>query len=106
MADEEKREYSHKRAEKRRQETLKMMRRELKDLVKFTKNCREDMHEPDEQDISAVVVGDNLDNAFGKYVSPDGKYQEFVVVLKNGKDGMLAVNLASLIALARKAVIR
>lgn len=105
MTDAEKQEYWRKFHEKRRQETLRMMERELKDLARFTKDCREDMHEPDEQEISATVVGDHLDNAMGTYVEPGKEYQEFVVILKNDKGKTLNVNLASLIALARKAKI-
>lgn len=94
-------------AEKRHQETLKMMREELKDLQAFTADCREDMHEPDGQGISAVVVGNHLDNAFGASVIQEhikSGYQEFVVVLKKeGSRKSLNVNLSSLIALARKA---
>ena len=104
MTDAEKQEYWRKWQEKRHQETLRMMRRELHDLARFTKSCREDMHEPDEQEISATVVGNHLDNACGNYVDNRG-CQEFVVILKNGKDETLNVNLASLIALARKAKI-
>jgi hypothetical protein len=76
-------------------------------LTKFTNACRDDMHEPDEQNVSAHVVGYSLDNAFGDGILPraiEEGWQEFVVVLK--KDGGLATerfNLATLIALARQA---
>lgn len=72
-------------------------------LLDITKGCRVDMHEPDEQDISALVVGDHLDNAFGEIIAGDAikqGYQEYVVVLKRGIETE-AFNLASLIALAR-----
>lgn len=106
MTDVEKREHWRKWNEKRHQETLRMMSRELKDLTRFTKACREDMHEPDEHEISAKIVGNHLDNACGNYVGDlDKGHQEFVVILKNGKGKTLNVNLASLIALARKAKI-
>jgi hypothetical protein len=77
----------------------------LDGLRKFTKDCREDMHEPDEQGISATVVGDHLDNACGDFISTKviNRYQEFVVVLKNDKKKQFTVNLADLIALARRA---
>lgn len=78
-----------------------------KQLASFLKNCREDMHEPDEQGIKATVVGDHLDNAFGDRVATDaivGGYQELVVLIRNeNKDTFHAVNLATLIALARLA---
>jgi len=82
--------------------TLNQMAEEAKLLKKFLEPCRLDMHEPDEQDVSAKVVGDHLDNAMGDYINPEGKYQEFVIVLKKGKK-TLNVNLANLIALARLA---
>ena len=106
MSDAEKREYWRKWREKRRQEALRTMSRELKNLIRFTKTCREDMHEPDENGISATVIGDHLDNAFGTAIFAEGRhYQEFVVTLRNGKGETLEINLASLIALARKAKI-
>lgn len=82
------------------------MEKELKRLLEFTKACRDDMHEPDEQEISAMVVGDHLDNAHGHRIhyAEDFTYQEFVVVLNNDSTGKEErFNLATLIALARKA---
>lgn len=74
---------------------------------------RSDWHEPDEQGITAEVVGRTLDNAFGDwpqygYIYPrDSKScvpMEKIVVLQ-GNDGNLrtvevSLNLASLLALA------
>lgn len=81
----------------------------LKQLKQFTANCREDMHEPDEQEISATVVGNELDNAMGAEIYPElltrGRH-ELVVILKdssNPHSKYLQINLATLIALARKA---
>jgi hypothetical protein len=37
----------------------------LKRLRDKTNRCRQDMHEPDEQDVYAVVTGTHLDNAMG-----------------------------------------
>ena len=72
-------------------------------LLKVTENCREDMHEPDEQGIEATVTGYRLDNAMGEFICVEavkGGYQEFVVTLfSHRKDE--SFNLASLIALAR-----
>lgn len=76
------------------------------ELVEFTKDCRLDMHEPDEQGISARVVGDHLDNAMGDEVDAKairGGFQEYVVILQNAKRETLEVNLATLIAMARAA---
>ena len=75
----------------------------LRQLKLFTVDCRFDMHEPDEQGISAEVVGDHLDNAMGGYIGDDQACQEFVVILKNEDNEELKVNLADLIALARLA---
>ena len=74
-------------------------------LVKFTNGCRDDMHEPDEQGISAHIVGYFLDNAFGDSIRDNAikeGWQEFVVVLKKGMD-LETFNLATLIAIARQA---
>jgi len=64
----------------------------------FTKECRDDMHEPDEQDVSAKVVGKYLDNAGGE----SGEFNEINVILKKGKE-IFKINLATLIAIARLA---
>ena len=54
------------------------------DLLAFTEKCRINMHEPDEQGISALVIGTQLDNAMGVSISENAilrEYQEIVVVL-------------------------
>jgi len=71
----------------------------LGELKAFTAECRPDMHEPDEQGITAYIVGDHLDNAWGEEV----RGKEFIVVLENSEGGSFPINLATLIALARKA---
>ena len=79
----------------------------LINLQTITNGCREDMHEPSEQDLKARVIGDHLDNAFGediRGIACENGFQEFVVVLERN-DQMMKINLASLIALARKAQI-
>jgi hypothetical protein len=74
----------------------------LKGLNEITKDCREDMHEPDEQEVYAEVRGEKLDNAFGEDTGPYTR--EFVVMLRNEiTNKYFYINLASLIALARKA---
>lgn len=77
----------------------------LAELLEFTKNCRPDMHEPDEQGISALIVGDHLDNAMWEEIKYHDTftYQEYVVVLKKEWGWQLKINLATLIALARLA---
>lgn len=80
-----------------------------KRLLAITEGCRPDMHEPDEQDLKCWIVGGHLDNAFGDQIREEAVargFQEFVVVLERFKDGKILIenfNLASLIALARKA---
>lgn len=68
----------------------------LKELKEITKGCREDMHEPDEQGIEAFVKGKCFDNA--------GVPGEYCLVLCL-EDQRVEVNLATLVALARKAVL-
>lgn len=74
--------------------------------VAGAQGVRDDWHEPDEQDIEAIVVGNHLDNAHGNHVHPDtADFQEFVVRLyerQGGGDTTLLgdFNLASLLALA------
>lgn len=85
------------------------MRDTLKRLVAITEGCRPDMHEPDEQEINAHVVGSRLDNACGDYIGIQqviGNFQEFVVVLERFDGTSIRkeqFNLATLIALARRA---
>lgn len=74
--------------------------RELKKLQDFTKACRLSMHEPDNENITAQVTGNFLDNAGGSH--------EFQVhLMKTEGDHVVTdqmrINLASLIALARMA---
>lgn len=78
-------------------------------LQAITKDCRPDMHEPDEQGLRARVIGNYLDNACGDSISShaiEGGFQEFVVVLEryaNSGHVIEKFNLADLIALARRA---
>lgn len=85
---------------------IQIFKKLLKGLQSFTKECRDDMHEPDEQNIKARIVGYKLDNAFGEYIGEDHieqGFQEYVVILENDKREIFKINLASLIALARLA---
>ena len=85
-----------------------LMKSALDGLVDFTQDCRNDMHEPDESGITSSVVGTKLDNAFGNFISEEcitGGFQEQVVILHHAGGESYKINLATLIALARKAVI-
>lgn len=70
-----------------------------KRLLKATNGCREDMHEPDEQGISAIVTGYRLDNAMGD--NPSNNLSEFTVGIVRDSVKTEWFNLATLIALAR-----
>ena len=75
------------------------MQETLARLLANTDGCREDMHEPDEQDLSAEVYGERLDNAWGD--NPNSG--ELIVALSTSEGDEEWFNLATLIALARKA---
>ena len=67
-------------------------------LREITKGCRPNMHEPDEQGVSAIVTGYILDNA--------GTANEITVLIANEVTGQQErFLLADLIALARMAVL-
>lgn len=97
--------------ETREAESADRLRAILARLLETTDGCRPDMHEPDEQDIKARVIGDHLDNAMGDLIDAhliESGSQEFVVCIERLKyhPTRLVVarfNLADLIALARKA---
>ena len=78
-----------------------------KALREYTKDCREDMHEPDEQGFTAQFFGSKFDNACGNAINERAilhDYQEMVVILRQDRNlNPLVINLADLIALARKA---
>ena len=67
-----------------------------------TMGCREDMHEPDEQDVYATIINPKgkMDNAFGDDITGG----EIIVQIS---DVALSIqknfNLADLVALAKKA---
>lgn len=75
------------------------MQSTLDTVQHLTADCREDMHEPDVQGVRVVKVrGTKLDNA--------GTEGEREILLRNDETGEMDwINLADLIALARKAVI-
>ena len=81
----------------------------LYELISFTEECREDMQDCIHQGITAKVVGTALDNSFGdRLMHESSLFQEMVLVLKkthNGEEeeGQLVINMANLIALARRA---
>lgn len=74
----------------------------LKRLQDKTSDCRDDMHEPDNQGLYAIVTGTHLDNAMGE--NPNNNCCEYTVGIgdEHGNDRDW-FNLANLIALARKA---
>ena len=88
-----------------RTETLERLTTVALGLRAYTKDCRLDMHEPDEQGVEAVVSGYRLDNAMGS--DPDSNHGELTVGIKrkHDVDGEYIgwFNLADLIALARLA---
>jgi len=59
-------------------------------------NIRDDWHEPDNQQVTAVVTGNHLDNAMGD----TGRCGEFVVRLSVDGVEICVVNLATLLAAA------
>lgn len=79
------------------------MNETLQRLQEATKHCRPDMHEPDEQGINAIVRGNHLDNAMGD--NPEHNINELTVGIVHEDDTTNPewFNLATLIALARKA---
>jgi len=90
------------------------MRETLEKLLQITEGCREDMHEPDEQGLSAVVFGSRFDNAFppegeiaGEFVNvhPDSELKVKLIRESDDEVESSFFNLADLIALARKAQI-
>jgi len=70
-------------------------------LILRTFDCRDDMHEPDEQGISAAVEGNHLDNAMGD--DPLTNCGELTVGTTDNSGKTEWFNLATLIALARQA---
>ena len=73
-----------------------------------TKGCREDMHEPDEQDVFATIINPkgNMDNAFGNDITGGEIIVQISRYEVTGEDAVRSIqknfNLADLIALARK----
>ena len=77
--------------------TLEEMKDDLQEFQeKF--GLRKDWHEPDEQGISAKVIGKQLDNTFGEMI--DFPNREYVVVLYHNKKEVGRINLATLLAVA------
>lgn len=78
---------------------VNQMRRQQDNLLAFVRATgpRPDWHEPDEQDITAIVHGDHLDNAFGTDITGAHGFQEYVVELRSG-EMRLRINLANLFA--------
>ncbi len=78
------------------------MKQTLQRLQDATRDCRETMHEPDEQGVYAIVTGTHLDNAMGE--NPNNNCCEYTVGLGDSEGNCREwFNLSDLIALARKA---
>lgn len=79
----------------------------FQEVAAITSDCRDDMHEPDEQGLEAHVVGWKLDNACVDHIDVEfleRGTQEIVVVLTRDHGRRVEkFNLARLIALARMA---
>lgn len=80
----------------------------LEHLQKVTRDCRDTMHEPDEQELTVIVRGHKFDNAMG--ADPDKNRGEITIGFVNDEvPGYLQeekaewFNLANIIALARLA---
>lgn len=73
-------------------------KKELKELAKEL-GVRHDWHEPDEQEITAVVKGRVFDNAGFWPYGANSITEKHVIIKKNGKE-VAAVNLATLFAFA------
>jgi hypothetical protein len=75
-------------------------RNELKDLANEL-NMQFDWHEPDEQDVTATVVGHTFDNAgFWPLTDTNAAILEQHVILLHDGVAVAAVNLATLFAWA------
>lgn len=91
------------------------MNQRHKDIIKrlraVTVGSSEDMHEPDDQGVTAHVVGNHLDNENGSRIIDDaviGGWQEFVVVVRQERENLMydrirveQFNLADLLAIVR-----
>jgi hypothetical protein len=65
-------------------------------------NIQPDWHEPDEQEVTAVVRGERFDNAgfWGEARLTGRTYEEISVILRHDGEPVAAVNLATLFAWA------
>jgi hypothetical protein len=90
-------------------ETKQRLRKLADSLWHITRDCRDDMHEPDEQGVEGAVIGHRFDNAFclpdrAKTYSVSDPY-DLTLVLSRERE-RLNVNLADLVALARLAEVK
>ena len=86
--------------EKRDKWQVERLDKILHSLLEITHDCRDDMHEPDEQGLEAVVIGGSFDNAMCD------NSEMTIVLRKESADSVtdeIQINLCDLIALARKA---
>ena len=77
-------------------------------FLDILKDCREDMHEPDEQGIKATIIGTELDNAMGDTFYPEmilSGNHEMLIKIENENNGRFGLfNLATILAYTRKAI--
>lgn len=96
--------FSKEMEERKRREVYDYLEARQKMLARFAtrKKLRIDWHEPDEDGVTAVVMGKSFDNAFGDDGrGMDGKYIEKVVILRDEHSGEeVRINLATLFAIA------
>jgi len=88
-----------------------MFKKSFDNLLEITNGCRSDMHEPDEQGLTAIVTGLKLDNTDGnqrQIYRTNPEAEEIIITLRRiwdeeGTYSQVEINLATLIALARRA---
>ena len=89
----------------------KLMKETLKRLKEITKNCNVDMHEPDNQNVTAVTTGHIFDNAMGDIPYHNSSEMTVGITVTHDFEGgghstdIEWFNLATLVALARMAKI-
>lgn len=74
---------------------------QLKEIAKML-GVRNDWHEPDEQEVTAKVIGKHLDNAgfYGLDCGLPNKNQELCVVIYQDKKPVAEIDIATLLAFA------
>ena len=88
--------------ERKQKENDEYIEERISKLVKWADDhkMRLDWHEPDEQGITAVVIGTSFDNAFGEDDRVGMSEPEIVIELKDDEGESVRINLATLLAAA------